>query len=133
MFSVNLSPLAAGLWSVNSLFDTVGQLALKRAAVEHGGDSEKLRWQRMARRPWLWLGLGCVCVEFFVWLGFLSLVPLSTGVLLGSINLVVIMLAGRWAFAEMLTPLRVAGMLLIFGMMTREPSSAIWSDCRSSQ
>lgn len=113
MFSVNVSPLAASLWLVNSLFDTVGQLALKRAAVERGGGDEKLRWQRMARGPWLWLGLGCFCVEFFAWLGFLSLVPLSTGVLLGSINIVVIMIAGRWAFAEMLTPLRVAGMMLI--------------------
>lgn len=113
MFSVNISSLAASLWIVNSLFDTVGQLALKRAAVERGGGSETLRWQRMARGPWLWLGLGCFCVEFFAWLGFLSLVPLSTGVLLGSINLVIIMIAGRWAFAEMLTPLRVVGMLLI--------------------
>ncbi len=113
MFSADVEPLAVGLWIVNGLFDTVGQLALKRAAVEHDEVDDRLRWQRMARRPWLWLGLGCFSVEFFLWLAFLSLVPLSTGVLLGTMNIVVIMIAGRWAFAEAFTPLRVAGMLLI--------------------
>lgn len=113
MLSVNVSVLAVGLWIANSVFDTVGQLALKRAAMQREGANERSRWKHMGRRPWLWLGLGCFCFEFFLWLAFLSLVPLSTGVLLGSINIVVIMIGGRWAFSEVLTPLRVAGMLLI--------------------
>ena len=113
MFSADITPLAATLWVVNSLLDTVGQLSLKRAAVEHNEVDERIRWQRMAQAPRLWLGLGCFTVEFFVWLAFLSLVPLSTGVLLGTVNIVAIMIAGRFAFHEAFTPLRVTGMLLI--------------------
>ncbi len=52
-------------------------------------------------------------VEFLVWIAFLSLIPLSEGVLLGSINIVAIMLAGHFLFAEKLTQLRVAGILLV--------------------
>ena len=39
--------------------------------------------------------------------------PLSAGVLLGSINIVALMIAGRILFREKLTPLRVTGMLLV--------------------
>jgi multidrug transporter EmrE-like cation transporter len=41
------------------------------------------------------------------------LVPLSEGVLLGSINIVAVMIAGRLLFAEKLSPLRTFGILLI--------------------
>ena len=67
----------------------------------------------MARRPWLWLGIGCYVLEFVLWLAFISLVPLSDGVLLGSISIVVVMLLGRVFFRERLTPLRVLGILLV--------------------
>jgi len=67
----------------------------------------------MAVRPWLWLGIGCYVIEFLVWVAFLSLVPLSEGVLLGSINIVAIMVAGRILFGEKLTRLRVAGIVLV--------------------
>src|ERR1700738_760772 len=107
MFSADITPLAASLWVANSLLDTVGQLSLKRAAVEHDDVHERLRWQLMVRAPWLWLGLGGFTIEVFAWLAFLSLVPLSTGVLLGTVNIVVIMIAGRFAFHEAFTPLRV--------------------------
>ena len=113
MFSADITPLAVALWALNSLLDTVGQLSLKRATVEHDNVTERIRWLRMARAPWLWLGLGCFTVEFFVWLAFLSLVPLSTGMLLGTLNIVAVMIAGRFAFDEAFTPLRVTGMLLI--------------------
>ncbi len=67
----------------------------------------------MAARPWLWLGIASYVFEFLVWIAFLSLVPLSEGVLLGSINIVAIMLAGRFLFGERLTRLRVAGIGLV--------------------
>ena len=64
-------------------------------------------------RPWLWVGLACYVAEFLVWLAFLSLVPLSDGVLLGSINIVAIMILGRVLLREKLKPMRVAGIVLV--------------------
>ncbi|PZP46005.1 MAG: hypothetical protein DI601_07965 [Azospirillum brasilense] len=102
-------------WILNILLDTGGQLAFK-AAARTGGDG-MARWRAMAARPWLWFGLGCYVAEFVVWLAFLSLVPLSDGVLLGSVNIIAIMIAGRFLFGEALTRLRVAGILLVaFGV-----------------
>ena len=103
--------LATALWALNVVLDTAGQLCFKAAARRSGPGREG--WLRMARQPWIWLGIAAFCAEFLAWLAFLTLVPLSRGVLLGSINIVVIMLAGRWVFRETLTPLRVAGILLI--------------------
>lgn len=107
------TPLIAVLWLANIVLDTVGQLAFKAAAGDaHAGDG-MARWRYMAARPWLWLGVGCYVLEFLVWIAFLSLLPLSKGILLGSINIVAIMLAGRWLFNEKLTRLRVVGMFLV--------------------
>jgi drug/metabolite transporter (DMT)-like permease len=108
-----MSPLVTSLWMANLVFDTAGQLIFKRAAQEHGHDGSVQRWRRMASQPWLWLGLSCYVAEFLLWLAFLSLVPLSEGVLLGSINIVAIMLAGRLLFGERLSRLRLSGILLI--------------------
>lgn len=98
-------------WVLNVFFDTFGQLSFKAAAVAEGDGLA--RWRAMASRPWLWLGISFYIAEFLMWLAFLSFVPLSEGVLLGSINIVVVMVAGRLFFKESLTPLRVCGILLI--------------------
>ncbi|URI08533.1 EamA family transporter [Aquincola tertiaricarbonis] len=108
-----LTPLVALLWLLNVLTDSGGQLAFKAAAALPGDAAGLDRWRAMARRPWLWIGIACYGAEFLLWLAFLSLVPLSTGVLLGSINIVAIMVAGRLLFNEQLTPLRVLGILLV--------------------
>ena len=101
------------LWLLNIAVDTAGQLSFKAAAT-HGEPLPGLaHWKRMAAKPWLWLGIACYIAEFFVWMAFLSQVDLSVGVMLGSFNIVVIMLAGRMLFHEKLTPWRVAGILLI--------------------
>jgi drug/metabolite transporter (DMT)-like permease len=108
-----ITPLVAGLWLLNVLIDTGGQLAFKAAAGDPDAGDGLARWKHMAARPWLWIGVGCYAIEFLVWIAFLSLIPLSEGVLLGSINIVAIMLAGRFLFGEKLTRLRVAGILLV--------------------
>jgi drug/metabolite transporter (DMT)-like permease len=108
-----LPALAWALWLGNLLFDSAGQLAFKAAAGDPRAGHGLARWRWMSRRPWLWLGLGCYVAEFVLWLAFLSLVPLSEGVLLGSINIVAIMVAGRLLFGEKLSPLRVTGIGLI--------------------
>ena len=65
------------------------------------------------KRPALWLGIFAYVAEFLLWLAFLTLVPLSEGILLGSINIIVIMILGRFFFNEKLTPMRVIGIGLV--------------------
>ena len=109
----DLSPLVITLWILNVLVDSGGQLAFKAAASEPGDRDGMERWRFMLARPWLWVGIACYVAEFLVWLAFLSLVPLSDGVLLGSINIVAIMILGRVLFREKLVPMRVAGIVLV--------------------
>ncbi len=108
-----LSAMVIALWALNIALDTTGQLAFKAAAGDPRAGNGLARWRYMAARPWLWLGIACYVFEFLVWIAFLSLVPLSEGVLLGSINIVAILLAGRWLFGERLTRLRVLGVALV--------------------
>ncbi|MFC5741873.1 EamA family transporter [Dyella tabacisoli] len=108
-----MSPLVVTLWLLNVTLDTVGQLAFKAAASDPRAGDGLARWRYMASRPWIWVGLISYVAEFLVWIAFLSLIDLSQGVLLGSINIVVVMIAGRILFREKLTPLRVTGILLV--------------------
>ncbi len=110
-----MSATVVTLWLLNILLDTFGQLSFKAAAAgPHLGEG-LARWKAMAARPWIWCGVGAYVGEFLVWLAFLSLVPLSEGVLLGSINIVAVMIAGRFLFNEKFSPLRTLGILLIAG------------------
>ena len=110
-----MSATVVTLWLLNILLDTFGQLSFKAAAAGENLGEGIARWKAMARRPWIWCGIGCYVGEFLIWLAFLSLLPLSEGVLLGSINIVAVMLVGRWLFDEKLSPLRTLGILLIAG------------------
>ena len=102
---LEMPPLAYALWIANVVFDTAGRLAFKRAAV--GG------WKQMFRSPALWGGVACFVFEFVLWLALLSLIPLSLAMLLASINIVTVALAGRIVFAERLDATRIAGITLI--------------------
>lgn len=101
------------LWISNVAFDTLGQIAFKYAATVENEDSMMSYWQGLLKQPWLWVGVIAYIIEFFLWLAFLTLVPLSKGVLLAAMNIITIMLAGRFLFNEKLTPLRVIGILLV--------------------
>ena len=59
------------------------------------------------------MGIGSYVGEFLLWLAFLTLVPLSEGILLGSVNIIAVMVVGRILFKEKLTPLRLTGILLV--------------------
>jgi drug/metabolite transporter (DMT)-like permease len=107
-----MSNQALFFWIANIVLDTVGHLAFKSAASAHD-ENELQRWKQMFRSPRLWIGITCFVLEFAVWFALLSLIPLSQAVLIGSINIVVVMLAGRLLFHERLDRLRVAGMSLI--------------------
>ncbi len=108
--------LAIVLWIANIFLDTAGHLAFKSAAVSDDDDPNDAglrRWKRMLSSPPLWAGIICFCLEFAVWFALLSVIPLSQAMLIGSINIVVVMLAGRVLFQERLDGMRIAGMTLI--------------------
>jgi drug/metabolite transporter (DMT)-like permease len=108
--------LAVFFWLANVLLDTAGHLAFKSAAVT-GDTGELQRWRTMLGSPPLWVGIACFGLEFGAWFALLSLIPLSLAMLIGSINIVVVMLAGRLLFRERLDRMRVTGMWLIaFGV-----------------
>ena len=107
-----MTKLAVFFWVANVVLDTAGHLAFKSAAVtEH--ETELRRWKAMLSSPRLWIGIVCFCLEFAIWFALLSLIPLSQAVLIGSINIVVVMLAGRVFFREPLNGFRAGGMWLI--------------------
>lgn len=107
-----MSRLAGALWVLNIFLDTIGHLSFKAAATTKA-TAEQNRWRRMFGSVYLWSGIVCFCLEFAVWFALLSLIPLSQAVLIGSIDIVVVMLAGRLLFRERLDPLRLSGMALI--------------------
>ncbi len=108
-----MSNLAICIWIASVFLDTAGRLAFKSAAVTGGVESITARWKRMLRSPALWTGVMCFCLEFVVWLALLSLIPLSQAILIGSINIVIVALAGRVFFHERLDKVRVAGITLV--------------------
>lgn len=108
-----MSSVVFVVWFLTILIDTIGQLAFKAAAAQHKNLSGLNYWQKLFKQPWLWAGIFCYIFEFVIWLAFLSLVPLSEGVMLGSINIAVILIAGRLFFNEKLTFNRLAGVVCI--------------------
>jgi drug/metabolite transporter (DMT)-like permease len=104
--------LAIVLWIANIVLDTAGHLAFKSAASA-ADDDLLARWKTMLASPLLWTGIVSFCLEFAVWFALLSVIPLSQAMLIGSINIVVVMLAGRAFFKERLDGMRIAGMTFI--------------------
>src|SRR5258708_35312880 len=103
-----MTTLATWLWIGSVLLDTAGRLAFKSAAVTGNVDGEWQRGKGMLRSPTLWAGILCFCLEFVVWLALLSLIPLPQAILIGSINLVLLPLAGGEFFPDVLAATRTA-------------------------
>lgn len=61
----------------------------------------------------LWTGIAFFAAEFVAWFALLSLVPLSLAMLINSVNIVTVILAGRIFFGERLDGYRIAGGSLI--------------------
>lgn len=107
-----MSNLAIFFWLLNIALDTGGHLAFKSATII--GEGPVLwRWKKMLSALPLWVGIACFAVEFVAWFALLSLIPLSLAILIGSINIVAVMLAGKMLFDERLDRMRVIGMCLI--------------------
>ena len=101
------------LWVLGILIDTLGQMAFKAAASRTGDASGLDHWKEMLGNFWIWLGIGSYIFEFFIWMAFLSLVPLAQGVMLACINIMTVMIGGRIFFSEKLTRKRATSAALI--------------------
>ena len=108
-----MTPLASLLWAVNLLVDTTGHLAFKAAAGRTGELEGLSHWKAMASRPMMWIGIACFVAESWLWLALLSYIPLSVAVMVGSINIIGVMIGGRLLFGEKLTKARLAGIGLV--------------------
>ncbi len=108
-----LSSLALLCWMLNLIADTGGHLSFKAAAGVAGNVHGLERWVTMFKDKWIWIGVILFAFEFVIWIAFLSLVPLSVGVLLASLNTIAIMMGGRLFFHERLTPKRIGAAVLI--------------------
>jgi len=95
------------------LFDTGSHLCLKGASVTAARATGLDYWRTLVALPSLWAGIASWVVLFFLWLGFLSRVPLGQGVMAGSITIVGVMLGGRLMFGEHITPVRATAIGLI--------------------
>jgi drug/metabolite transporter (DMT)-like permease len=111
-----MTALATLLWILNLICVTAGHLSLKAGATAVAPDAPALeRWKTMIKGFWVWVGVSAFAAEFLLWLAFLSLVPLSLAVLVGSIDSLAVSVGGRIAFGEALT-LRRTGCIFVIAV-----------------
>ena len=104
------------MWILNLICVTAGHLSLKAGATAASPDTPAVeRWKTMIKGFWVWVGVSAFAAEFLLWLAFLSLVPLSLAVLVGSIDSLAVSVGGRIAFGETLT-LRRAGCISLIAL-----------------
>ncbi|WP_392563042.1 EamA family transporter [Orbus sturtevantii] len=101
------------LWLCSVCCDTVGQIAFKYAAVAPKNQKNWHYWLALLSSYWLWIGISAYAIGFLFWIAFLTLLPLSQAILLGSANIISVMIVGSLVFKEQLTPYRVIGVSLI--------------------
>ena len=111
--------LSAFAFIINGvLLNAVGQLALKASVHGMGAIVVTMdtllpvAW-RLARQPWLWLGLSCYGVSVAVWILALSRVDVTIAYPMLSIGYVVSAIAAWMLFGEALSGGRLTGIGII--------------------
>ena len=95
------------------VLDTTSHLLLKSASMRARDVSGRAFVLALLAQPLLWLAIAAFVALFLAWMGFISLVPLSQGVMAGSITIAGVMLGGRLFFGERITPARGLAIALI--------------------
>lgn len=108
-----MSPFALLLLAVVLIGNTAGQLLFKAASLRANRQGVTAHWRALALDPLLWIALLLYVFEFFMWLAFLSVVPLWQGVMVASIDILMVMVGGRIFFREQITGPRVLAIALI--------------------
>lgn len=110
-----MSSLAILLLAIVVVGNTTGQLLFKGCSMraEKAEAAGRSHWQALAADPLLWVALSLYVLEFFIWLAFLSVVPLWQGVMVACVDILLVMVGGRIFFGERLTPARIGAISLI--------------------
>ena len=96
------------------VLDTGSHLLLKSASMRaQAMEGEGAFILALLRQPALWIAIPAFVALFFTWIGFISLVPLSQGVMAGSITIAGVMLGGRMFFNEHITGPRALAIALV--------------------
>jgi len=108
-----MSPFALLLLAFVLIGNTAGQLLFKAASLRASRPGWAGHWQALAFDPLLWLALLIYVFEFFMWLAFLSVVPLWQGVMVACVDILLVMVGGRVFFGERITSARMLAISLI--------------------
>ncbi len=96
------------------LLDTGSHLLLKLASIRaKAAEGKRAFILVLLAQPALWIAIPAFVALFFTWIAFISQVPLSQGVMAGSITIAGVMLGGRLFFREHITPWRATAIALI--------------------
>ena len=95
------------------VLDTGSHLLLKAASMRARTATGTEFLLALLAQPLLWIAILAFVVLFLAWFAFISLVPLSQGVMAGSITIAGVMLGGRIFFNELITPARGLAIALI--------------------
>jgi drug/metabolite transporter (DMT)-like permease len=95
------------------ILETVSHLSLKSASSQSAGLDGFAFVRALVKHMGFWFAIVTFVLLFLAWLTFIARVPLSQGVMVGSITIVGVMVGGRVWFNERLTPARTIAIGLI--------------------
>lgn len=108
-----MSLYASILLAIVLVGNTAGQMLFKAASLRSARLVGSAHWAALMIEPLLWLGIGIYVFEFFMWMAFLSIVPLWQGVMVACVDILMVMVGGRIFFGEQITMPRLAAISLI--------------------
>ncbi|HRD74785.1 MAG TPA: hypothetical protein PK264_02430 [Hyphomicrobiaceae bacterium] len=108
-----MTPYALMFLALVLIGTTTGQLLFKAASVRAEGDGVGEHWRSLLTDKLIWIAITIYILEFFIWMAFLSLVPLWQGVMVACADIVLVMVGGRIFFGEEITGARVLAISLI--------------------
>ena len=96
------------------VLDTGSHLLLKSASLSAKATAGNGAFiLALLRQPALWIAIPAFVALLFTWIAFISLVPLSQGIMAGSITIAGVMLGGRLFFNEQITGPRALAIGLV--------------------
>ncbi len=92
-----------------------GQILMKKGINQLDALSLSLSLGRVLATPQIVIGGICYILGFVIWLNVLKILPLSVAYPSSSIVYVIVIILSAFLLGEAITPLKIAGMLLVCG------------------